>query len=276
VREGTLLATPRTQESVAVSADGDAWVLLNASPEIRQQVESFPPLHPRSARETPIAAIVLTSGELDHCLGLLSLRESSPLVVWATERVRRGFTVGNGLYRVLERHTTWRTLEPGCAVDLVGAGGRPTGLTVEAIAVRGKPALYREPGPGDAGDTVGLRIRATVTGPLLAYFPGVGAVTDGVRRALEGADCVFLDGTFWSSDELVAAGLGTRLAEEMAHAPVGGPDGALARLAGLRARRRILIHMNNTNPLLVDDSPERAAASAAGWEVAHDGMEIAL
>ena len=280
VRDGTLVATPRTQESVAVSADGKAWVLLNASPEIRQQIESFPPLHPRAPRDSPVVAIVLTSGDLDHCLGLLSLRESQPLTVWATDRVRRGFTEGNSLSRTLERfpgQVGWRTLEPGRTTDLVGSGDRSTGLTIEAVTVAGKPPIHLEGRwPADPGDNVGLRLHEPSTGRRLAYFPGVGAIGPSVRAALDDADCVFLDGTFWSSDELVAAGLGTRRAEQMAHVPVGGSEGGLARLAGLRAGRRILIHVNNTNPLLVDDAPERAEAHAAGWELAYDGMEIML
>jgi pyrroloquinoline quinone biosynthesis protein B len=273
VRERAIKAAPRTQESVAVSADGARWFLLNASPEIRQQIEAFPPLHPRGPRHSPIAAIFLTNGDLDHCLGLLSLRESHPLVVYATERVRRGFAEGNVLYRTLQRfagQVTWRALRLGREEDL-------DGLLVEPVAVPGKPPIHLEglKSP-DPEDNVGLRFRDPASGAVLAYFSSVGAVTADVRRALQDARCVFLDGTFWSSDELVALGLGTKRAEDMAHCPVGGPAGSLAALAGLAARRRIFIHVNNTSPLLRDDSPERAAVEAAGWEVAHDGLEVSL
>lgn len=280
VRAGDLRATARSQECVAVSADGDRWFLLNCSPEIRQQIESFPPLHPRGPRHSPIAAILLTNGDLDHCLGLLSLRESHPLVIYATERLRRGFTDGNVLYRTLDRfpgQVTWRPVKLGREEELADADGRPSGLRLEAVAVPGKLPIHLEAGATpDPEDSVGFRIREASTGRVLAYLSGVGAVTDAVRRALEGADCVFFDGTFWSSDELPGLGLGAKRAEDMAHLPIGGPDGSLARLDGLAARRRIFIHLNNTNPLLRDDSPERARVEAAGWEVARDGMEVRI
>jgi len=280
VRSGDLRATARSQECVAVSADSDQWFLLNCSPEIRQQIESFPPLHPRGPRHSPIAAILLTNGDLDHCLGLLSLRESHPLVVYATDRLRRGFTDGNVLYRTLDRfpgQVTWRTLQLGREAELADVEGRPAGLLVEAVAVPGKLPIHLETGAApDPADSVGFRIRERATGRVLAYLSGVGAVSDAVRRAVEGADCVFFDGTFWSADELPGLGLGTKRAEDMAHLPIGGPEGSLARLNGVAARRRIFIHLNNTNPLLRDDSPERAHVEAAGWEVARDGMEVRI
>ncbi len=273
LREGSIRAKARTQECVAVSADGHDWLLLNCSPEIRQQIESFPGLHPRGPRDSPIAGIVLTNGDLDHCLGLLSLRESHPLVVYATESVRRGFMDDNVLYRTLERfpgQVTWRTLKLGGEEEIAG-------LTVAALAAPGKPPIHLEhrapPGPED---NIGLGIREGRSGRGLAYCSAVASVTDDMRRAFDGADAVFFDGTFWSSDELPALGLGTKRAEEMAHLPVGGPDGSLARLAGLRARRRVYIHINNTNPMLREDSAERAQVDAAGWEIAVDGMEVRL
>jgi pyrroloquinoline quinone biosynthesis protein B len=280
VRAGTVAAVARTQESVAVTADGEGWFLLNASPEIRQQVEAFAGLHPRAARHSPIEAIVLTSGDLDHILGLLSLRESYPLVVFATDRVRRGFTQGNALYRTLERfpdQVTWRPLLLGREVELAGRERPASGLVVEAVAVPGKPPVHLEGAlPPHPEDNVGLRIREPATGRRLAYLSGVGRVTEGVSRALADADVVFFDGTFWSSDELLAQGLGSKRAEDMAHLPVGGHHGSLAALAGLSIPRRIYIHLNNTNPLLRNDSPERRQAERAGWEVAHDGMEVTL
>ena len=280
VRSGDLRASARSQECVAVSADGDRWFLLNCSPEIRQQIESFPPLHPRGPRHSPIAAILLTNGDLDHCLGLLSLRESHPLVVYATDRLRRGFTDGNVLYRTLDRfpgQVTWRALELEREAELADVEGRPAGLLVEAVAVPGKLPIHLETRAApDPADSVGFRIRERATGRVLAYLSGVGAVSDAVRRAVEGADCVFFDGTFWSADELPGLGLGTKRAEDMAHLPIGGPEGSLARLNGVTARRRIFIHLNNTNPLLRDDSPERAHVEAAGWEVARDGMEVRI
>jgi pyrroloquinoline quinone biosynthesis protein B len=280
VRAGAIAAVPRTQESVAVSADGEAWFLLNASPEIRAQIESFPALHPRGPRDSPIAGILLTNGDLDHCLGLLSLRESHPVTVYATDRVRRGFIDGNVLYRTLERfegQVAWRSLAPGRAEELTGPGGAPSGLTVTAVALPGKPPVHLMGRfPPDREDNVGFRILERSTGQVLAYFSGVAAVTPAVLQALEGAACVFFDGTFWSNDELIALGLGSQRAADMAHLPVGGPGGSLAALADSWSGRRVYIHVNNTNPILRDDSPERSAVEAEGWTVAHDGMEIAL
>ena len=273
LRAGTLEARPRTQESVAVSADGERWILLNASPEIRSQIESCAALHPRAPRHSPIAAIVLTNGDLDHCLGLLSLRESYPITVCATEEVRRGFTEGNVLYRTLERfpgQTTWRTLVPGRKTEIEG-------LIIEPVAATGKLPIHLEASSAAGpGQNVGLLIQDRKSGSKLAYFPAVASVTPRLRSALDGADCVFFDGTFWSSEELIALGLGDKRAEDMAHLPVGGAGGSLEALAGIRAARRIFIHINNTNPLLRMGSDEARRAQAAGWEIAYDGMEMAL
>jgi len=273
-RKGTAGARPRTQESIAVSSDGDSWFLINVSPEIRAQIESCPALTPRAPRHSPIAGLVLTNGDLDHCLGLLSLRESHPLVVHATEAVREGFTTGNVLYRTLERfpgQVTWAPL----ALDREQPLG-DTGLFVTAIPTPGKPPLHltgiRAP---SAEDNIGLLIRDARSGGRLAYFSGVAGPSEAVAQALARADVFFFDGTFWSSDELIAAGLGTRRAEDMSHWPVGGPEGSLAFLARQRGRR-ILIHVNNTNPILRDDGAERQALTAAGIEVAADGLELSL
>ncbi len=262
---------------MAISADGASWILINASPEIRQQLESFDPLWPREPRHWPVAGIVLTNGDLDHCLGLLSLRESHPIVVYATQATRDGFTEGNALYRTLERfpgQVTWRALGLGEETSL---GNDGAGLGITAWPAPGKLPLHlerhREP---SSGDSVGLVIRDRRTGGRLAYFSGVAGPSPQLDAALADADVVFFDGTFWSSDELIAAGLGTRRAEDMAHWPLGGTQGSLPYLAGLKARRRVLIHVNNTNPILRDDSDERQSVANAGAEVAEDGMEIAL
>src|SRR5215831_612770 len=272
LRSGALAAKPLTQECVAVSGDGKRWFLLNASPEIRSQIESNAILHPRGPRDSPIAGIVLTNGDLDHCLGLLSLRESHPLVIYATERVRRGFTEGNVLYRTLQRfpeQVTWRILEPGRETDL-------DGLELEAMPAPGKPPIHLEDGGSDAGDNIGLLLHDRKTGKRLAYFSAAAAITPAMRAAFDRADCLFFDGTFWTSDELVALGLGDKRAEQMAHLRVGGEGGSLRALAGVRAPKRVYIHINNTNPLLRPRSPERREAEAAGWEIAYDGMEVNL
>jgi len=277
------VARARTQESLAVSADGGSWFLINASPEIRAQIEAFPGLWPRDRRHSPIAGILLSNGDLDHCLGLLSLRESHPLVVYATASVREGFCEGNALYRTLERfpgQVTWRTLGLGREQPLGGQGqgdGEDGPLRVTAVPAPGKLPLHlegrRAPSPED---NVGFVMRDARSGARLAYFSGVAGPAAEIERAAAGAGAVFFDGTFWSSDELVAAGLGTRRAEEMAHWPLSGEGGSLRFLGSAGARRRILIHVNNTNPILRDAGPERRALRDLGIEVAEDGMELEL
>ena len=280
VRRGTINALPRTQESVAVSADGDSWFLLNASPEIRQQIESFDKLHPRSQRDTPIQGIVLTNGDLDHLLGLLSLRESQPLALYATERVMTGFTEANVVYRTLTRfpgHTTWHTLPlDGDAQPLNLLNGTASGLTLRAFHAPGKAALHLDQSKPDPGDNIGVLIRETRTNKSLAYIPAAGASSAAIVAAASSADAVFFDGTFWSSDELILLGASKSRAEDMAHWPIGGERGSLRFLAELGKARRVLIHINNSNPMLREDSAERATVHAAGVEVAFDGMELSL
>ena len=270
-RRGSGRARPRTQESIAVSADGESWFLINASPEIRAQLEDNE-LAARAPRHTPIVGILLTNGDLDHCLGLLSLRESQPLVIWATDAVRAGFTENNVLYRTLERfpgQVTWKRLELGREQEL------GDGLFVSAVPAPGKLPLHleglRQPSPED---NVGLVIRWR--DHRVAYFSGVAGPSPEVERAVSGASVVFFDGTFWSSDELIAAGLGTRRAEEMAHWPIGGPEGSLQFLSRVARATAIYIHINNTNPILLEDSPERRALDEPEIEVAFDAMSLEL
>lgn len=280
IRSGALPAEPLTQECVAVSADGERWFLLNASPEIRSQIEGCAALHPRGPRHSPIAAILLTNGDLDHCLGLLSLRESHPLVIYATERVRRGFTEGNVLYRTLQRfpgQVTWRTLAADEEAELSGVDGEASGLTVKPIVAPGKPPVHLEGNAApDPGENIGVVIHERRSGKRLAYFSAAAAITPGMKAAFESADCLFFDGTFWASDELIALGLGDKRAEQMAHLPVGGAGGSLQALAAVRAAKKIYIHINNTNPLLRPRSAERRQIEAGGWEIARDGMEVNL
>lgn len=278
VRAGTIRARARTQESIAVSKDGRSWFLLNASPEIRAQIEGFSALHPRSARDTPIAGIVVTNGDLDHCLGLLCLREWQRLRIHATARVRDGFA-RSVFARTLERfdgQVTWRLLVSGREEPLLLADGSPSGLTVRALPVPGKAPLHLSDMGKSPEDNVGLRIGDTENETSLAYLTAVGGPSPSVDELVQGATAVFFDGTFWSSDELIALGASDKRAEDMAHWPIGGERGSLAFLAGLRARHRVYIHINNTNPILRDDSKERAAVEEAGVAVAFDGMELSL
>jgi pyrroloquinoline quinone biosynthesis protein B len=269
-----------------VSRDGETWFLLNASPEIRAQIESFPPLYPRGPRHSPIAGVVLTNGDLDHCLGLFSLREWQPLRLYATRAVHDGLVHGNAMARTLARfdgQLRFTALAEGQPVPLARSDGEPSGLTVEAVPAAGKLPIHlvgqREPSPED---NVGLLVRDEGTGTTLAYFTGVTRLTPAVERAVERADTCLFDGTFWSEDELPASGLGTARAEQMGHWPLGGAGGSLEWLAS-RARsdsrrsrplRSVFLHINNTNPILVEDSPEAAAVNQAGVEIAFDGMEL--
>lgn len=279
VRAGDPRVQPRTQDSIAfrgqaTAAEDAGWNVINASPDIRAQIEANPPLQPRPPRQTPIRSILLTNGDLDHVLGLFSLRESTPLEVWATDAVRAGLEERNVLMRTLHRfpeQLTWKRLELGRTVAL------GDGTTVEARPIAGKaPTHLMGVVPGSEEDNVALWIRE---GDRLVVYAAACASLDGIAGAVDDADVVFLDGTFWSSDELVAAGLSRARAEDMAHLPIGGgggDEGSLARLAGCGARRKIFTHVNNSNPILVAGSRERLAVEQAGWEVARDGLEITL
>jgi pyrroloquinoline quinone biosynthesis protein B len=276
-RAGVPELRARTQESIAVSSDGASWFLINASPEIRSQIEAFPGLWPRAKRHSPIAGILFTNGDLDHVLGLLSLRESHPLVVGSTAAVRDGFRQNNVLYRTLERfegQVQWRALPLGEEQPL---GSDGSGLRVTALPLPGNLPLHlktlRE---NSAEDNVGYVIRDERTGGRLAYLSGVAGPSPEVERIVSNADVVFFDGTFWTSDELIAAGLGTRRAEDMSHWPLSGEHGSLQFLSRSPARRKIYIHVNNTNPILRDGSAARAEMARQGVELAFDGMEVEL
>jgi pyrroloquinoline quinone biosynthesis protein B len=277
-RSGSGRVLPRTQDAMALGCDG-VWFLLNASPDVHRQIDASPALQPRGGRASPIHGVVLTNGDLDHCLGLFSLRESTPLVLYATDSVRRGLVEGNTIFRTLQRfpgQVTWRRLELDRPIELTGPGERPTGVSITPVALPGKVPKHLEGlAPPSPEDNVGLWIKDARSGRLAVLATATASTGDYVKR-IDGADVCLFDGTFWSSDELVQLGLGTARAEDMAHLPIGGARGSLARLADLSAGRRIFTHINNTNPILDHASPERRAVLAAGWEVAEDGLEIAL
>jgi pyrroloquinoline quinone biosynthesis protein B len=276
VRAGRPWIAARTQDSIAVNAGQSGWVLCNCSPDILRQIEAFEELHPKAPRHSPIAAIVLTNGDLDHVLGLFSLRESYPLVIYATEAVRRGLFEQNAIARTLSRfdgHLTHRALPLATEVPIVGAGGAPTGLFVTARPVRGKIPVHLEGvAPSSADQNVGLWLRDEA-GKRAAYVSAVADLAD-VAPHLEGVDVLLLDGTFFRSDELSRPGLSKARAEDMAHLPIGDAGGSLDFSPKLGSLRRIFTHINNTNPILVETSPERRLVTAAGWEIATDGMEI--
>lgn len=281
-RAGDPAAPPRTQSSLAVSADGERWLLLNASPDLRQQIGANPALHPRrGARHSPISAVVLSNGDVDHIAGLLTLRENQPLVVYGSERIQATLR-DNAVFNVLNPVVVARrnlALEERLAV--VAFDGAALGLQVTAFAVPGKVALYMEndkAGPGfgtQSGDTIGLEIRADEKRRFF-YLPACAALSPELVARLRGAPLVFFDGTLWQDDEMISMGVGTKTGRRMGHMSIGGEEGSLAAFATLGVQRRIFVHINNTNPILIAGSPERLQVEAAGWEVAYDGMETRL
>jgi len=268
----------RTQSSVAVSADGERWVLLNASPDLRTQLAAHPPLWPRGRRASSVAAVALTDGEIDHTLGLLLLRESAArLPVYAPTGVSALLGDAWPLYRVLSAYAgvDARTLDDSRPITLADSAGVPLGLCCSATAVARRPPRYARSAPAATFD-VGLRITDERTGGILAYVPAAGGVDDAVRRVSTGAQMLMFDGTFWSDDELRHAGVDAPSAREMGHLPIGGPAGSLALLPSLGVERTVYVHINNTNPILSPGSAERAAVEAAGMVVGDDAMEFEL
>ena len=273
VSPGTAIrASARTQASLAVSADGERWTLLNAAPDLRAQLAATPALHPRGQlRASPIAATVLTGAEVDQTAGLLNLRERQAFMLAATAETL-GILGTNTMFDVLAADVvTRRAIEIGQPFVL------PGGLTAELFVVPGKVPLYLERGTpqtaAETGANVGIEISAD--GARLCFVPGAAAVTPVLRARLERADVVLFDGTLFTDDEMIAAGTGEKTGRRMGHMPIDGADGSLDALSGL-GKRRIYIHINNTNPILIDGSPQRRAVEAAGWEVAADGLEIML
>jgi pyrroloquinoline quinone biosynthesis protein B len=269
VRSGTIAARPRTQASLAVSSDGDQWLLLGASPDVGRQIDSAPELAPRRDG-SPIAAVALPNGDVDAWAGLLSLREWTPLRIFATPVVREDVAGDNGALGTLARfvgHSRWIDLAAGVRVRAVGD------LSIEAIPLAGKPPLHRmELRAADPLDNVGFVVRDERRGTSLAWLPSVAGPSPALERALREVDVLFFDGTFYRDDELIAAGRGDRRARAMGHWPVDGEDGSAAFLASLPARDKWFVHVNNTNPLLVDDGPERAWLRTIGLDVAWDGL----
>ncbi|WP_207486042.1 pyrroloquinoline quinone biosynthesis protein PqqB [Arenibaculum pallidiluteum] len=279
-RAGDPAVPARTQSSIAVSADGLRWALFNASPDLRQQVAATPALAPPDGalRGTPLASVVLTNADIDHVAGLLSLREAQPFALYASGRIH-AVLEANPIFDVLDRdRVPRRALELGGAVPLSDAAGAPIGLEVTLFPVPGKVPLWLEGGrpaeelAGEAGDTVGVEV--TDGRRRLLYVPACARVTPALLDRLHGADLLLFDGTLWDDEEMVRQGLGPKTGPRMGHLSVGGPQGSIAALREARVRRRAFIHLNNSNPLLAADTPERAAAAAAGWEVASDGQEF--
>ena len=282
VRSGRLKAKPRTQSQVAVSND-DHWFLLNASPELRGQIEATQELHPRATRHTPTEGIVITSADLDHVLGLLLLRELQPMHVYSTPSIRRILREDNSFFRMLSQSTAQiecTDITPGIPFRLapVEAG---CSLLCRPIALPGRfPPYVTEArastlSPSEA--VIGLVVEAGEgSGGRLGFFPGVAELNDELLSLFDSCALLLVDGTFWTDDELIALGIGDRTARQMDHLPISGRDGSLAQLATLPCRHRIYTHINNTNPMLVERSPESALVERAGLTIGVDGLSISV
>ncbi|MGB1186539.1 MAG: pyrroloquinoline quinone biosynthesis protein PqqB [Cycloclasticus pugetii] len=276
LRAGTIKATARNQSSIAVSSDGEHWALFNASPDVRAQLESFPEIHPKNqVRGTGIEAIVMFDSQIDHATGLLILREGDPLTIYCTEMVRQDLTTGFPIFNILEHF---------CGVEehTIPLNGDAftipniQDLEFTALPLKSKAPPY-SPHRNDPheGDNIGMIIRQISTGKTTFYAPGLGEIEAHVEQAMKDADCVLVDGTFWSDDELASVGR-PLLARKIGHLPQSGKGGMIEFLDTLEKPRKILIHINNTNPILNEESEERDILTQHGIEVSYDTMNIEL
>ena len=269
VRSGSRPCVPRSQSSIAVSADRQQWFLFNASPDIQSHIESFPALHTDDGRVARLQAVLLTDAELDHTLGLFLMREGRGLVVHATESVYETLTTGTGILRTLEKYcpVTWRPVVPGTEVQLGG------GLSYRAFDVPTTKRM-RFAGAAEKGRVVGYRVTDATSRRSLVYLPCIQQLTPDILEELTGCSTLLVDGTFWRDDEMPSLGLASKTSRDMGHVPIDGPGGSLELLSPLPIDRKIYIHINNTNPILLDDSPERLHLTRHGMEVAVDGLEL--
>jgi pyrroloquinoline quinone biosynthesis protein B len=282
LRQGVLRAKARSQTQLAASADGNAWFLLNASPDLHSQIEATAELHPATgARHSPIAGIVLSSGDLDSVLGLLLLREFQPLRIYSTAAIHKIVSQDNSFFRLLERvpgQVTWREIRPGSVFELKSGERAGAGVCCRAVALPGSYPAYVKDSERRrlAEDEAVLALAVEGGGAKMLFAPAMPAITDDLQAAMAECDLLFVDGTFWSDDELQRARGGGPRAREMGHLPVGGAGGSLERLSSLKGPRKIYIHINNTNPMLNEESPQHQEARDAGWEIAEDGWEFEL
>lgn len=276
LRNGTIRAKARTQSSIVVSADGINWVLFNASPDLLAQIKSFPALQPaRAIRDTGIRAIVLMDGQIDHTTGLLMLREGKPLELYCTDMVREDMTTGNPLFNILGHYcgVNWHRVRFGADAQFQIPGA--DGLTFSAFPLKSKAPPYspHRDNPHE-GDNIGMRISDNRSGRSVFYAPGLREIEPHLKPPLEAADAVLVDGTFWTDEEMISMGISKKSARSIGHLPQSGAGGMIEVLTPLKASKKVLIHINNTNPILNEDSAERATLNAAGIEVAYDGMEF--
>ncbi len=284
VRAGKSGYRPRLQSSLAVSADGVNWVLLNASPDLRQQINDTPELHPSKdggLRNSPIKAVVVTNADVDHITGLINLREGQPFSIYGSDRVLTTLN-SNSIFNVCAPDKVPRISLPMDKPTALTGAGVDLGLTIEAFAVPGKIALFLEKGGANGnygsrdGDTIGLQVTAAATGKSFFYIPGCAEVDPPLAARIKGAGVIFLDGTLFTDDEMVAQGLSQKTGQRMGHISISGPNGSIEALKPLTIARRIYVHINNSNPVLDENSEARKVVENAGWEVGYDGMEVRL
>jgi pyrroloquinoline quinone biosynthesis protein B len=280
-RQGDAAACPRSQTSLAISANERDWFVLNATPDLRLQIEATLCLYPREGlRSSPIAGVVVTGGDVDAIAGLLHLRERHRFDLYAPAQVL-AVIAANPIFGVLAPDCVRRLHLPlDERTELAGAAG-PSSLAVVAFAVPGKVPLYLEtagqdPGLSEEGDAIGLEVIDIASSKSFFFIPGCAAMNDRLRRRLAGAALVFFDGTLWRDDEMIRMGVGNKTGRRMGHMSMSGEDGSITAFRDLGVHRRIFIHINNSNPALLDDSAERRIANEAGWEIACDGMEVRL
>jgi pyrroloquinoline quinone biosynthesis protein B len=282
LRAGTFAGRARTQAQVAVSSDGQSWFLLGASPDLRSQIEATSELHPKDGiRQSPISGAVLSSADLDHVLGLLLLRELQTLRVFATSSVLQLLRQDNSFFGMLNRapqQVEWSTVVPGSPFELTSANSGGSGLVCTLITVGTRYPAYvtlaRASQLQTSEAVAGFVVESF--GKRIAYLSAVGHIDDALIHTLSGMDVLLFDGTFWSDNELIQVESSGATARQMGHVPVGGPDGSLQQLAKLRNRKKIFIHINNTNPMLNESSPEHREVLDAGWEIAEDGWQFTL
>ena len=278
LRAGTLKAQARTQSSIALSDDGVNWIICNASPDIRAQIESFPALQPnRALRDTAIRAVILLDSQIDHTTGLLTLREGCPHEVWCTDMVHQDLTTGFPLFNMLSHWHGGLKWNPIVLGERFVVPACPNLRFTPLQLLSSAPPYSPHRGNPHPGDNIGLLVEDVATGGKLFYAPGLGKIDDAtLLEWMRQADCLLVDGTLWRDDEMMHQGVGSKLGTEMGHLPQSGEGGMIEVLAQVEGPRKILIHINNTNPILDEESAERAELESHGIEVSYDGMQIEL
>ncbi len=279
VRKGTINAKRRTQSSIAVTGDNVNWLLFNASPDILTQFQGFPELQPaRSIRDTAVKSVLLMDAQIDHTTGLFMLREGkTPLNIYCTDMVYEDLTTGNPIFNILGHYCgiNWNKISMD-SLDSFEAEGVPN-LKITAVPLSSKAPPYSpHRNNPHIGDNIGIQVEDATSGKKLFYAPGLAEIEDQIKPFMEQADCLMVDGTCWTNDEMAKLGIAQKMSLDMGHLPQSDPGGMIEVLRPLRASKKILIHINNTNPILREDSPERAVLANEKIDVAYDGMDLTI